>query len=237
MQKDKDYKKLQQMIGINFSNIDILKMALTHSSYKNDKKNVLDNQRLEYLGDAVLELVVSEFLFFKFKNKNEGALTKFRSALVNKTHLAKVARQIKLPDFIFLSYAEEKNKGRNKDYILTNTLEALLGAVFVDQGIEKCKKFIKKFILKNMNTIIKHNQFLDPKTVLQEKLQENKQALPSYQVLSSSGPDHSKNFEIGLYINEKLVSRGKGKNKKEAEEKAAEKYLNNYEKNKYKNYK
>lgn len=223
----KDLSRFEKKIGIKFKNEDLLKEALTHRSYLNEHPSwpTPHNERLEYLGDAVLELVVSEELFAMFPNLAEGPLTSFRAALVNYILLAKVAKDIELGDFLYLSKGEAKDVGRARDVILANALEALIGAIYSDQGYAGAKKFITKFVMAYLQEIQAKELYRDPKSVLQEKAQEKLKLTPNYKVLKEFGPDHAKTFVVGLYFGDKLIATGTGPSKQEAEVEAAREAL------------
>lgn len=218
-----DLRILEQKIRIKFKNHLLLETAFVHTSYLNEHKldPRSDNERLEFLGDAVLELVTTEYLYAAFPDTGEGQLTSFRSALVKGKHLAEVARGLDLGKYLLLSRGEEKSGGREKNYILANTLEALIGAIYLDRGFSTSHKFISRFILTNLGDILKKGLHVDAKSHLQEFSQEKFGVTPVYQVLSESGPDHNKLFEVGVLLGERLVGKGTGSSKQKAEEQAA----------------
>lgn len=213
-------------IGVKFKDINILQQAVTHRSYLNENKSYkLDhNERLEFLGDAVLELIVTEYLYNNFSNP-EGELTSWRSALVNGEMLAKIAQNIKVEKFLLMSRGEAKDKGKARQYILANALEAVIGAVYLDQGYEVTKKFITDNIIVNLKEILDKKLYLDPKSYFQEKAQEIAKATPSYKVLREWGPDHDKHFVVGIYLGDELVIEGEGESKQEAQREAARRAL------------
>jgi len=224
----KDFSKLEEEIDINFKNQDVLKQAVVHRSYLNEHPsfNLGHNERLEFLGDAVLEIIVTEFLFSKFPDTPEGDLTNWRASLVNSKMLASVANDVGLERYLYLSKGEAKDKNsKARQYILANAVEALIGAIYLDTGIKNAKKFIKKFILIKLDNILSNKLYLDPKSKFQEKAQESLKVTPYYRVLSESGPDHSKVFEVGLFLGEELIAKGKGSSKQEAQVEAAAKGL------------
>ena len=205
----KDFSKLEKRIGINFNDANLLKQSVVHRSYLNEhpKFELHHNERLEFLGDAVLEIVVTEHLFRNFPDTPEGDLTNWRASLVNANMLAEVAQDIKLEDYLYLSKGESKDSNsKARQYILANAVEALIGAIYLDQKIVGAKKL-----------------YLDPKSKFQEKAQEIYKTTPHYKVIKESGPDHAKVFEVGLYIGEGLIARGKGSSKQEAQVDAARK--------------
>jgi ribonuclease-3 len=214
---------LEKIIGIEFNNKDLLRQSLVHRSYLNENPNfyLKDNERLEFLGDAVLEMAVTEYLYQNYPNP-EGELTNWRAALVNAKMLAKVADQLKINDFLLLSRGEAKDTGRARRYILANTFEALIGAVYLDQGYAKARQFIEKEILKELPKIIKQKLYQDPKSRFQEESQERVGITPIYEVIREWGPDHDKQFVVGVYLGKELVAEGQGCSKQEAQEKAAQ---------------
>lgn len=216
------YKKLEEKIGIQFKDENMLRGAFIHRSYLNEHKGSKfeSNERLEFLGDAVLELVVTEYLYKNYPNP-EGELTNWRSALVKGEMLAKIARELSLGDYLFLSKGEEKSGGRDKDYLLANTFEALIGAIYLEMGYKKAQKFIETFLLVHLEEILKTGSHVDAKSKLQEVAQEKIGITPSYQLQSSEGPDHNKTFTMGAFIGERMVGKGKGGSKQTAEQAAA----------------
>ena len=217
------YKKLEKKIGIKFKDYDLLRNAFVHRSYLNEHKNAEfeHNERLEFLGDAVLELIVTEYLYLNFPNP-EGDLTNWRSALVKGEMLAKVSRQLNLGEYLYLSHGEEKSGGREKDYLLANTFEALIGVIYLELGYKKAKKFIDKFLLVYLDEILETGSHIDAKSKLQEIAQEKVGVTPDYRLLQEEGPDHDKMFTMGAYIGERMVGKGIGGSKQIAEQKAAE---------------
>lgn len=216
-------ENLEKTIRIQFKNIELAKLAFIHTSYLNEHKEEVsdDNERLEFLGDAVLELVATEYLYEKFPTKGEGELTNFRSALVKGNHLAEVARELDLGAFLMLSRGEEKSKGREKDYILANVLEALIGAIYLDRGFAAAHTFISRFILERLSDIVKKGLHVDSKSKLQEISQEKFGITPGYQVLSETGPDHFKTFEVGVFVGKAQIGVGTGSSKQKGEQAAA----------------
>ena len=215
--------KLEKKIGIRFNNKDMLQQALVHRSYLNENPDfsLEDNERLEFLGDAVLEMVITEYLYQNYPNP-EGELTNWRAALVNAKMLAEVADRLEVNNYLLLSRGEAKDIGRARQYISANAFEALIGAIFLDQGYEKVSQFIKKEILKKLPQIIKQKLYQDPKSCFQEKAQDGFGITPVYEVLKEWGPDHAKQFIVGVYLNQELIAKGQGASKQEAQEKAAE---------------
>lgn len=219
----KEYSELEKKIGIKFKDYALLKKSFIHRSYVNEHRDekIEDNERMEFLGDAVLELVATKHLYEVCPDCAEGEMTSFRSALVKGKHLAQIAGEIGLGEYLFLSHGEEKSGGRNKKYILANTVEALIGAIYLDQGHEKAEKFIEKFILTKLDDIIENGLHIDAKSKFQEVCQEKEDFTPFYEVLKEEGPDHDKTFTVGLFIREEQVSVGIGSSKQKAEEDAA----------------
>jgi ribonuclease III len=217
------YKKLEEKIDIKFKSHDLLKVAFIHRSYLNEHKDTKleHNERLEFLGDAVLELIVTEYLYLNFPNP-EGELTNWRSALVKGEMLAKIARQLNIGEYLQLSHGEEKSGGREKDYLLANTFEALIGVIYLELGYEKAKKFVTEFLLVNLDEILKTGSHIDAKSKFQELSQDKVGVTPAYKLLHDEGPDHDKKFTMGAYIGDKLVGKGIGSSKQIAEQKAAE---------------
>ena len=216
-------------IGVEFNDISILKTACTHRSYLNENKalKLEHNERLEFLGDAVLELVVTYFLYKKYPQKNEGDLTSYRSALVNTVSLSKVADRLGINDYLLLSRGEAKDMGRARSIILADSVEAIIGAVYVDQGYSIAANFISAHLLEviDIDEIVQKKLWLDAKSRFQEKAQELSGFTPSYRTLKETGPDHDKIFTLGVFLGDVQVATGSGPSKQEAEQKAAEKAL------------
>jgi len=221
---------LEKRIGVVFKDKDLLTEALTHRSYLNEypKWRLPHNERLEYLGDAVLELIVSEELFKKFPKQPEGQLTVLRAALVNYQILAKVAESIALDDYILMSRGEKKDTGRAREVILANAIEALIGAIYLDQDFKKIKSFVEKFVMKNLDGVLKNKSYKDAKSELQEIVQEKMKITPTYRVLGESGPAHQRIFKMGVYFGEELIADGTGAAKQDAELEAAKNALKKY---------
>ena len=222
-----DFSTFEKRLKLKFKDKNLLVQAFVHRSYinENPKFNLSNNERLEFLGDAVLELIVTEYLYKKYPKKSEGELTNWRAALVNAKILAETASEIGFNDFLLLSLGETKELGKARQYILANTYEAVIGATYLDSGYEECKKFIKKNLTIKLPYILKTGLFRDAKSSFQEKAQENVGITPSYKVLKEWGPDHSKHFIVGVFLNSEIISRGEGSSKQEAEEEAAKKAL------------
>lgn len=224
----KDFSKLEERLDIKFKNQDLLKQAVVHRSYLNEHPSfeLNHNERLEFLGDAVLEIVVTEFLFYKYPETPEGDLTNWRASLVNSKMLSIISNELSLDNYLYLSKGEAKDKdSKARQYILANAVEALIGAIYLDRGIRAAKKFIKKEILLKLDHILENQLYLDPKSKFQEKAQEIDGTTPYYKVLKEAGPDHAKIFEVGLYLDDELISKGKGSSKQEAQVEAAAKGL------------
>lgn len=219
-------------IGVHFKNKDLLIEALTHRSYLNEypKWRLSHNERLEYLGDAVLELIVTEALFREFPEEPEGQLTVLRAALVNYQILARVAESIDLQDFILMSRGERKDTGRAREVILANAIEALIGAIYMDQGFEKTQTFVEKFVLTRLEEVLKTKSYRDAKSELQEIVQEKLKVTPTYAVRGESGPAHERHFTMGVYFGDKLIAEGEGLSKQDAEIAAAKNALRKYSK-------
>ena len=221
-----DLSKLQKRLGVKFKNDALLKQALVHRSYLNEHPdfNIGHNERLEFLGDAVLEIVVTEFLYLNFTKTPEGDLTNWRASLVNAKMLYEIATELGVEECLYLSMGETKDKNKkSRQFILANAVEAIIGAMYLDQGIENVKKFILKNIVSKLDDILKNQSYLDPKSRFQEKAQDAKGVTPHYQIIDEEGPDHAKVFTVGLYLGDELVTTGEGSSKQEAQVDAAAK--------------
>lgn len=218
-----NFSEFEKNIGVNFSDKALLKQAFTHRSYLNEnrKTNLEHNERLEFLGDAVLELIVTAHLYEKYPTYNEGEMTSLRSALVNANTMAEMASKIKVNDFMLLSKGEAKDTGRARQYILANAIEALIGAIFLDQGYKITEKFVGEHLFPLLPKIIKEGFWLDAKSHFQEKAQEIAGITPAYETLKETGPDHDKHFTIGVFLGKEKIAEGKGKSKQDAEQAAA----------------
>ena len=223
----KDFSSLEKKLNLIFTNKDLLIQAFTHRSYLNENPDFhLDhNERLEFLGDAVLELVVTEELFKEYPQKSEGELTNWRAALVNAKMLAGIARELGFNEFLLLSRGEAKEEGKAREYILANVFEALIGALYLDSGYQSCVDFLKKHLFAKLPEIIEKGLFKDPKSRFQEEAQERVGITPTYKVLKEWGPDHAKHFLVGVFLGEEMVAEGEGSSKQEAELEAAENAL------------
>ena len=221
------YTKIEKIIGVKFKNKALLKRAFTHRSYLNEhsKLNLSSNERLEFLGDAILELWVSDQIFNRFPHHPEGYLTNFRSKVVCTESLAKIAQKLNLGNFLLLSRGEEKEGGRQNRSLSANTLEALIGAIYEDQGLKAVQGFLKKNIFPQIQKIAKEPILKDYKSLLQEIIQEKGKIAPNYQLIKSSGPDHNKTFIFAVLANNQKIGEGKGKTKQTAQQNAARRAL------------
>lgn len=222
-----DIDKFEDSIGISFNSKDLLRQAFIHRSYinENPKNDLWHNERLEFLGDAVLELIVTEFLYEKYPDKNEGDLTAIRSALVNAVNLGKVADDLDFNNFIKLSKGEAKDTHRARSSILADAFEAVTGAIYLDKGYDTAKHFVTGTVVAELDNIMKARMYKDPKSTIQEKSQELLSVTPTYRLLSSSGPDHDKIFTVGIFFGEEHIATGEGKSKQDAETQAAKNAL------------
>jgi ribonuclease-3 len=227
-----DLAELEKRLGATFKNQKYLRTALVHRSYLNENPgfDLPSNERMEFLGDAVLELIVSEHLYHTYPDSPEGELTNFRSSLVNTLSLAEVSGRLGAGEFLFLSKGEEGSGGRQNQYILANTFEALLGAIYLDQGLTAASTFVHAHLMGKLPEIIEHQLYKDAKSSLQELSQEQISVTPVYKVLSEEGPDHSKTFMVGVFAGQKRLSTGSGKSKQQAEQQAAANALANWKK-------
>lgn len=219
-----DYNELQKKLGVKFKNLDLLKTAVIHRSYLNEHKSLLlnHNERLEFLGDAVLELITTEYLYRHYPNP-EGELTNWRASLVNSKMLADIGRSLGIEPFMKMSKGERQDSNiKARNYILANALEAVIGAIYLDQRLKTVKKFITENILVKLSHILENQLYLDPKSKFQEKAQELYGITPTYKVLDESGPDHNKYFRVGILLNDELVAEGVGTSKQEAQMYAAQ---------------
>ncbi len=222
-----DFNEFANNIGYPFNNVDILREAFTHRSYLNEHRGIswFHNERLEFLGDAVLELVITEYLYNKYTKENEGRLTAYRSALVNTNSISDAASELKMGDYLLLSKGEARDTGRARLAILANTFEAVTGAIFLDQRFEQAKKFVKSILVPKLDSIIEGRLWQDAKSNFQEQAQEHVGITPRYTTIREIGPDHEKVFEIGVYLGDELVATGQGKSKQDAEQLAAKSAL------------
>lgn len=219
-----NFSLFEKKAGVVFADKLLLEQAFTHRSYVNEnrKSKPEHNERLEFLGDAVLELVVTDFLYKRYKKEPEGVLTTYRSALVNSITLSEVASNLSMNDYLLLSKGEAKDNGRARQYILANTFEAVVGAIYMDQGYDKASEFIHANLLSFADKLIERGDLVDPKSSFQEKAQEAVGVTPSYKTIKETGPDHDKHFTVGVYLGKEEIARGDGKSKQEAEQNAAQ---------------
>jgi ribonuclease-3 len=222
--------KVEKLIGVHFKNPELLVTALTHRSYLNEHKEVKEhNERLEFLGDAVLELATTEFLYTHYRNP-EGELTNWRSALVRTETISDASMALGVEAFIQMSRGEKKSFGRSRQLILANTFEAMVGAIYLDQGYESARKFISQNVLSKLDHILEARLYVDPKSEFQEMAQEKDGLTPRYEVMAEEGPDHNKKFVIGVYVGETLWGQGSGTSKQTAQQEAAADAVKKYQK-------
>ena len=223
--------KLQESLDLNFKDLNLIKQAVVHRSYLNEHPDfkIGHNERLEFLGDAVLEIVVTEYLYLTYPQVPEGDLTNWRASLVNSKMLYEVANELGIEKNLYLSKGEAKDKDKkSRQFILADAVEAIIGAIYLDQGIKVAKKFILKNIVGKLDVILENKLYLDPKSRFQEKSQEEKGLTPHYKILDESGPDHAKNFSVGLFLEEELITKGDGSSKQEAQVAAAARGLKKF---------
>jgi ribonuclease-3 len=218
------YIEFQNKIGVSFNDINLLRQACTHRSYINEQKEsgLSHNERLEFLGDAVLELVITDFLFNKFPDTDEGILTAYRSSLVRTETISQAARDLGMNDLLLLSKGESRDQGKARDYILANTYEALIGAIYLDAGYNSAAKVIGDTLFDNIDEVIAERSWKDAKSYVQECAQEHYSLTPRYELMGSEGPDHSKEFVMAIYFGDKKIAEGKGKSKQQAQQEAAQ---------------
>jgi len=219
-----DFPSFAERLGLSFNNLDLLIEALTHRSYLNEHREYAGshNERLEFLGDAVLELAVTDFLFKKFPGVAEGELTAYRAALVNTVSLAESSQALGVNDFLLLSKGESKDTGRARDVILADAFEAIIGATYLDSGYKAAEAFIARSLYTKIDGVIAKRSYQDAKSRFQELAQEKKGITPAYETLSEVGPDHDKRFTVGVFIGTEEIAHGEGQSKQEAEQAAAE---------------
>jgi ribonuclease-3 len=229
-------RRFREQYNIYFKNQALLVTAFKHRSYLNitNEQREASNERLEFLGDAVLDLAVTQFLYQKFPKRNEGQLSKIKSILVSKPVLAETASQLSLGELILINKGEEKTGGRQRQSILSDTFEAIIGALYLDQGMEQAKDFIDQYLLRKFKTIMQRELYTNYKSALLEHVQSRFNDLPEYRVIQEMGPDHDKSFVVAVKIQGKEIGRGRGKSKKVAEQEAAKEALikigfNNFE--------
>ena len=223
----KDFTPFEQSLGITFADKKLLERAFIHRSFinENPKSGLEHNERFEFLGDAVLELIVTDHLFRKYPTHNEGELTAYRSAIVNAVVIAEVAAVLDMNEYLLLSKGEARDTGRARQTILANTYESFLGALYLDQGYEPCKTFVLKTLIPKLDEIITKKAWKDAKSRVQEEAQERLAVTPAYKVVSETGPDHDKWFTIGIFFGEQKIAEGRGRSKQEAQQVAAENAL------------
>ncbi len=223
----KDFLDFEKKIGVEFKDKGLLKQAFTHRSYinENPKSGLHHNERLEFLGDAVLELVITDYLYNKYPDNNEGDLTSYRAALVNTISISRAASELDMDDFLLLSKGESKDTGKARQYILADTFEAVIGAIYLDRNYDMAQKFIADSLFKYTEEIVSKRLWQDSKSYFQEESQEHVGVTPSYKMLEEIGPDHEKQFTVGVFLKDELVEKGKGRSKQDAEQEAASRAL------------
>ncbi len=221
---EQDIETLQELLKVNFKDITLLLSAITHRSYLNEHRDATwdHNERLEFLGDAVLELVVTDFLFAKYPEKPEGELTAVRAALVNTNSLSNASEILGINKFLLMSKGESKDEGRARQYILANVFEACIGAIYLDRGYNASRDFIAERLFANTEKIVEKRLWQDAKSRFQEIAQERASITPTYETLSQDGPDHDRIFTVGVFLRHEKVAEGKGRSKQEAEQQAAQ---------------
>jgi len=222
-----DFEAFAKQLGVSFNDLNLLIEALTHRSYLNEHREYTGshNERLEFLGDAVLELAATDLLFKKFPAKPEGELTAYRAALVNTVSLAESSQALGVNDFLLLSKGESKDTGRARDVILADAFEAIIGAIYMDSGYEAAEAFIARNLYTKIDKVIAERSYQDAKSRFQEIAQEKKGTTPAYETLSEVGPDHDKRFTVGVFIGSEEIARGEGQSKQEGEQSAAQNAL------------
>jgi len=222
-----DFSKFEKKTGFSFNDKQLLQTAFTHRSYLNENRGKVKehNERLEFLGDAVLELVITDFLFNKYPERPEGELTAFRASLVNTQSISAAATELGMNDYLLLSRGEAKDTGRARQYILANAFEAFIGALYLDQKYEGAQKFIENSLFGKIEKIVEERLWQDAKSTFQEKTQENHSVTPAYKLVREAGPDHDKKFIVAALIKDEAVAQGEGRSKQEAEQAAARKAL------------
>ncbi len=218
-----DFTPFEQQLGISFADRALIARAFTHRSYinENPRSGLEHNERLEFLGDAVIELIITDHLFRAYPSSAEGELTAYRSALVNAVIMGAVAGELGMNEYLLLSKGESRDTGRARQTILANTYEAFVGALYLDQGYDVCNTFVINSLMPHLPEIISKKAWKDAKSRIQEEAQERVGLTPAYRVIGESGPDHDKHFTIGVFFGDKKIAEGKGKSKQEAEQQAA----------------
>lgn len=234
MEEAKPIKEFEAKLGLKFNDPNILEQSLTHRSYVNENRSeeTIHNERNEFLGDAVLELIISEYLFKTYPDNPEGELTSFRAAVVRTEALAEVSRELDVGNYLRMSNGEEATGGRDKDYLLANAFEAILGAIYLDLGWDESVKFVHDHLVPKIERVVKYRLDIDNKTKFQEVAQSLYKLTPTYELISSEGPDHEKTFKMAVLVGDKKFGEGTGSSKQKAEEEAAEKALKKIEKSK-----
>jgi ribonuclease-3 len=224
---DEKFAEFEKKISVQFSEKRLLKEAFTHRSYINENKECgwAHNERLEFLGDAVLELVATDYLYAKYPEESEGELTSYRAALVNTISISEGAMQWGMNEYLLLSKGEAKDLGKARQYILANTFEAVIGAIYLDKGYDVAQEFIAKSLFHKTEEMVRKELWKDAKSRFQEKAQEIEGITPAYKIMGEEGPDHDKRFIVGVFLNENVIAQGEGTSKQEAEQQAAEKAL------------
>ncbi len=226
-----DFSNLSKTLGISFKNKNLIRQAFVHRSFLNETDEIpTSNERLEFLGDSILSFLVSDYLYLHYPDFPEGELTNIRSSLVKTATLAEVSRKLGLGNYLMLSKGEEEGGGRQNTSILADTFEALLGAIYLDQGLTKVRELVENFLFPCLSTILSQKTYKDAKSVFQELVQDKIKISPVYKVLAESGPDHAKEFKVGVFVNNVLHGEGSGKSKQEAEMKAAKAALEKWRK-------
>ncbi len=220
-ERRKELQLFEKNAGIRFRRIDLLNLAFSHRSYANETPGVLNNEKLEFLGDSVLGLVVSEYLFEQLEDRNEGDLARIKSFVVSEDSLAVIAKELKIDNFILIGKGEEYSGGRSKKAILADCMEAIIGAYFLDTGFKGAKAFVLRYLIPQIDSVLADRHKKDYKTLLQEYVQKRFKSYPKYQLVRKTGPDHDRTFWVEVRINGETCGEGKGKNKKEAEQNAA----------------
>lgn len=222
-----DLQAIEKILGVTFTDSLLLLTAITHRSYLNEHRDAQQdhNERLEFLGDAVLELIVTDYLFRTYSDKPEGELTAIRAALVNTVSLSAASEKLGVNKYLLMSKGEAKDEGRARQYILANVFEAFIGAMFLDQGYETARAFVARELFPKTDEIVRKRLWQDPKSRFQELAQDHASITPTYNLLGQEGPDHDRMFTIGVYLRHELIAEGKGRSKQEAEQQAAERAI------------
>lgn len=217
------YNEIEEKIGVKFEDKKLLKTAFTHRSYLNENRGqgLQNNERLEFLGDAVLELIISSYLFKNYTDRAEGDLTSIRAAIVRTESIAEETRKLELGQYLKMSKGEEDSGGKEKEYLLANLYEAILGAMYLEHGYDVCRDFVSRTLFLKIDTIISEGLFIDPKTKIQELMQRKYKVTPIYEIVKEDGPDHEKTFTVALFRDTEKLSEGEGPSKQKAEEDAA----------------